>query len=557
MPGSTPPTRKHSLHYILSPTELARDAPDVPNVASPTTRPVRLRSPSPLRRAPNGHGQRPSAPRQRPTLSALPKDVLARIAMHLVVDASGVAGSPARLLPLLLVSRATSDALSLDANPVLYNRLFRATFDLGALIRRTQWMFDVNTDVAGTSNKSKLFANPRSWAIEYRDRWALARRMCSCVKQQSLDVRGVSNRRYIGTDLWALWFLWTENDQKNIKFLTERCNFQQWIMLYYSDDMLRDSLKKGLPIETAEKSLGILTACYSGADLFGEMSLAEIDEKIFMMRPYVFACFNYEMCYGPWQYKRLPLCKPDCKDHAPLPSHCSHYNRFGHSHMRAPPRFSLPAYLAFLKLLERHPDRVGLKVVGNTFFQGEKRGSGLFAWTHIMPSLYHDTEWQRNTTCQDPHTSPGLPPLTYYGRLQGFWRGNLLFYDFDSYRQMLAGNTAAVYTGTFSQHAVELELVETVIRIREEEAGGHGSVLYAGYSPDEDTEEEQAYIRRGYGHQVLTGDDIYAREEPGWTKEILLSGGVRHSWGWSRVRGRIRAWDGLMTLTVGHSVGTV
>ncbi|GMK54940.1 hypothetical protein CspeluHIS016_0115260 [Cutaneotrichosporon spelunceum] len=308
----------------------------------------------------------------------------------------GHAGRPSRLLQLLKTSRALHLALNFDANPVLYNRLLRVTFDLGALVRRTQWMFDVDTDIPGTSHKTELFPNPRSWAMEYRDRWELRNHMRACIAHQSINVLGLSTRENRGTDMWGLGFLWTENG------------------------------------------------------------------------------------------------------------------------------------------------RVGLKSDSTVF---QDTGRGVFSLTYIMNSLYHDTDWQRNTVCQNPLTSPGLRPLTFHSRLTGLWRGNLLFYDFDAYRQMLSGNMRSLYTGTFTQHAVVLDLQETVIRLRTDD------LRFA----DEETEEEQALIKSGYGHQVLTGDVIYDREPPGWTKEILLSGGCRSAWGWLRIRGRVRAWDGLVILSIGHS----
>jgi hypothetical protein len=143
----------------------------------------------------------------------MPTDILGRIAYHVVVESDEHAGRPSLLLPLIYASRVLNDALTFENNPVLYNRLFRATFDLGALVRRTQWMFDVNTDVPGTSRKTELFGNPRSWAIEYKHRWELRRRMRACIAHQSVNVPGVSSREHLDTDMWALWFLWTENGE--------------------------------------------------------------------------------------------------------------------------------------------------------------------------------------------------------------------------------------------------------------------------------------------------------------------------------------------------------
>lgn len=313
--------------------------------------------------------------------------------------------------------------------------------------------------------------------------------------------------------------------------------------------MLKDSLDPGFPVDSPTKALGIWTALLSGTDLFAERSATEVDEKIYMLRPYVFGCPKYEMLYAPWQHRRLPLCAKDCTEHTSMTTYSAPYTRFGHQHTRAPPFFILGSYLLFLRLVERHPGRIGIKP-GSTWFvapadsrkssprPGSAAGSvhngysngntydpGLFSKTHLMPSIYHDHEWQRNTTCQDPHTSAGLPPLTFLGKMQGYWRGNLLFFDFQSYRQMLDEGVTPLYTGTFATHAIEMEINETVIRVRSEDVGGDGPLLFAGFK-DEDSDEEVEKVAAGYGHQVLTGDEITAPEAPGWTKEILISGFV-------------------------------
>ncbi|GMK59067.1 hypothetical protein CspeluHIS016_0700820 [Cutaneotrichosporon spelunceum] len=481
----------------------------------------------------------------RPALKDLPKEILAAIAIELVVDDEGNGQQPSAMTSLLYTCRDIYAKLEFDNNPVLYNRLFRVTFDLGALVRRTQWMFDVKTDIPGTSKKTELFANPRSWAIEYKDRWSLRNRMRSCVRHDKINLDSID------TDLWALWFLWTENDKKNFKFLHDECLFYKWIMVNYKDDMLSDSLKTGYPRDTPVKALGIWLAMLSCSDLYGERTPAEVDEKIYLLRPYAFACFKYEMTYAAWHHRKLPLCKPGCTDHSGVSSYTAQYNRFGHSHRRAPPHFVLGAYLCYMRILERQPGRIGMKAASSTRFLDEG-STGLFSVNQLMPSVYHDPEWQRNTVCQDPHTSPGLPPLTFHGRLEGFWRGRLLFFDFDAYRQMLAGNMSAVYTGTFATHAVELEIRETVIQVREEDVGGTGSLLNAGFA-DEETEEEQERIRTGYGHKVLAANELGQADPAGYTKEILLSGGARSCWGWSRVRGRVRSWDGLVQISIGKS----
>jgi hypothetical protein len=130
-----------------------------------------------------------------------------------VVDDDGTAGKPSLLLPILQTSKALNEALRFDDNPVLYNRLFRATFDVNALVRRTQWMFDANPDSPATSRKTELFGNPRTWATEYKDRYELRNRMRAAIAYQSVNVPGISTPEALNTDMWALWFLWTENGE--------------------------------------------------------------------------------------------------------------------------------------------------------------------------------------------------------------------------------------------------------------------------------------------------------------------------------------------------------
>ena len=203
---------------------------------------------------------------------------------------------------------------------------------------------------------------------------------------------------------------------------------------------------------------------------------------------------------------------------------------------------------------------MGLKPGSSTFATPPDSAPipGLFSITRLLPSIYHDREWQRNSVCQDPHTSPGLPPLTFRGEIEGFWRCKFLFYDFDMYRQILAGNIRGVYTGTFAEQATEMQLKETVIKVKKEDVGGKGPLLCAGFDIDgegHDPEEEREKIQQGYGHELCLDED--EPDEPGWTKEILISGIARSSWGYCDVRGRIRAWDGLVILACSYVVSVL
>lgn len=394
-------------------------------------------------------------------------------------------------------------------------------------------------------------------------------------------------------------------DGRNAAFLARECRYQEWVGLYYRDDVLPESLQPGYPRDTGDKALGIWCALLSGTDQFVEQTPEEVDEKIFLLRPYVFACAKYDITYAPTHHRRLPLGPgPEGPAAAATPaaqgagqaqggaaaaaaaadlatrSKAVPYKRFGYTWRRAPPHFVLGAYLVFLRMLERQPDRIPLSAASSTGFSTDSDthtgGPGLFGVTRILPSIYHDREWQRNSVCQDPRSSPGLPALTFAGELNGFWRGKFLFFDFELYRQILAGDLRSLYTGTFAVQVAELELRETVVRVRKEDIGGDGPLLAAGFRDVEadQGDAEQARIKAGYGRQVLQENEYNTPDEPGWTKEILISGRVSafpfstfscHSHQWGRqwltdqcftefgpgwVRGRVRAWDGLVILAM-------
>ncbi|WWD16640.1 hypothetical protein CI109_101070 [Kwoniella shandongensis] len=547
--------RKTSLEFIITrPTsQSGSSSTSTPTMIRDGIAPVFHPAPAPSTPTPKPQttslASSSSAPKGKKTLESLPRELLALVAFHLVVDDQGYGSHPCSLLPFLHTSRTIHEAISFDNNPQLYHRLFQATFDYAALDRRYNWMVQHLSTQAGKGKKLfNLFADPRSWAIDYRSRWESCMRMRKVAEYKKVEIPGVCDKATFIADLWNVWFLLTEDDGKNLRFLNGRCHLKEFLGTYYKDNLLKESLVPGYPRETGDKSLAIWCSLFAGIDTIGEDNAAEVDEKIFMLRPYVFACAKYDVTYAPWHHRKLPLCAPDCTDHEPdltLRSKAMTYKRFGYSWKRVPPHFILGVYVGFMRLLERHSDRVGLKAGSSTFSSTpfEAGLPGLFSAIQTMESPLHDREWQRNTMCQDPHTSQGLPPLTYRGQIQGYWRGKFLFYDFDLYRQILAGDMRGVYTGTFAEQVAEMELKETMVKVREEDVGGKGPLLCAGFQEEGgETDEEQERIQAGYGNELCDDAD---EVEKGWTKEILISGRV--------MRGRVRSWDGLVILDLHYS----
>lgn len=106
-----------------------------------------------------------------------------------------------------------------------------------------------------------------------------------------------------------------------------------------------------------------------------------------------------------------------------------------------------------------------------------------------------------------------------------------------------------MYEGAYGHQDCEWIISESVINVKYDRLGGSGSFLSAGFRIDQTAEEATAEARmtpdeRGWEPCV----DENAPDKPGWTKEILLTGQARHSWGTSEIYGRVRMWDGLVIM---------
>lgn len=117
-----------------------------------------------------------------------------------------------------------------------------------------------------------------------------------------------------------------------------------------------------------------------------------------------------------------------------------------------------------------------------------------------LTSVDHDRDLARLFACANPRSSPGLRPLFYAGQFAGNWEGRFCFFDFDSYREMLAGRMRSLYEGPFGEQPQVWKLEEKIVRIPYgEKEGGRGPTLAAGFLSHE--EEEALDLERSQEHQ--------------------------------------------------------
>lgn len=536
--------------------------------------------------------------------------------------------NPSHLLPLLELCRSTYHALSFHQNPSFYARLYRMIFDSAAVDRRwNQPSLPRDQFQHHSSHPPQPYRHPeapsyssssaapgvgifrvddRLLADEYRDRISLIRRMKMVARYQRLDVNGITRRSDVERDLWAIWFMITEHDVKNIHILESLACVAQYAIVIYHSLILAGATKPGFPEVTVETSLFNWIIYRLGLDRGLELSSEEIDEKIFIHRPWVFACHRYPSLIAPWIFRNLPInsvanteedfiamSRPNAFMSDLSPKKMSvPVQRFGRTWEILPPSHVDASALMLLGLVDRFPevatlakkpDAPGMHEFFHRSFQSSSSSSSRGNRTYPsdsparrpsssrhdehdqarehpyndrpIQSNDYDDEFIRSLSCASPIDSQGLPPLFYRGKIQGHWKGRTLFMDFDAYRSVLAGNLRSLYDGAFGFGEQEWTLEESVINVKIDKVGGDGPSLAAGFLLDEEGNElemdpsEDAETR---GWEPCL--DEHAPDRPGWTKEILVSGRGHSYEGEFIVKGRVRSWDGLLTLWV-HIAG--
>ncbi|CAO1624611.1 unnamed protein product [Jaminaea pallidilutea] len=487
-----------------------------------------------------------------------------------------------------------------------------------------------------------------------------------------------------------------ENDGRN-KAALQWAGIKGYLALFHQE-LLESALEPGYPPANEDKALAmhIDYLLLDPTDLAAQ-SKDQAEEKLFVLRPFVFASHKYEGFYAPWTLKALPLRRLEDSKHAmeevekargataplmaaareaeaasssvlgqrpgstsgappesvasmladgdaqepPNPfmadlaprvrsttiTHC------GQTLILRPPILAHAAYFMFFMLVESAPDVVELTAitgrgaepgtvnrrpnndgemrpptqlgllhpslsggrVGEVIIENsEVRGKSILG----LQSEDHDQDLTRLMACHNPYASIGLRPCFFKTTFTGTWEGRFCFFDFNSYREMLAGRMQSLYEGPFGEQPQVWKLKEHFVRVGEghRQEGGNHSVIGAGYGPDESVEEllqqprtleearensrqlyngkrradsegKQTSGRSSSGHRTDRPSDYEAYPQfdeddggisagfghidgdaSGERYEMLISGIGHSAWGRFALRGRVRAWDGMLIL---------
>jgi len=235
---------------------------------------------------------------------------------------------------------------------------------------------------------------------------------------------------------------------------------------------------------------------------------------------------------------------PFLADLTPRPRTCV-VRQCGQTFELVPPILAHAACFSFFAKVETDPAVIGLTAIldgaeGNAETgptrgeapieprQATKAGEGSQSQTGPLPlalpahksplsltSVDHDRDLARLFACANPRSSPGLRPLFFAGQFSGSWEGRFCFFDFDSYREMLAGRMRSLYEGPFGEQPQVWKLEERIVRIPYgHKEGGRGPTLSAGYLSSEEEEAlEQERIQEQMNKVERMKEHLRRREE--------------------------------------------
>lgn len=240
------------------------------------------------------------------------------------------------------------------------------------------------------------------------------------------------------------------------------------------------------------------------------------EERMFVLRPYVFAPQQYELCFAPWTIANLPILDPVppiTRDNPFIADLTPKARKTTVYHFGRPIDISGPllAHAAILLFFVKRPGAKktedsglllpiqALLAQNNTQGQGqatqalpgtngiangdgtqpqpsqpalpvarvidedEEDGDETFGAIRdlVSNSANHDRDFARLRSCFDPFSCKGMKRSAWRGSWEGSWEGNFSFFDFEAFKEMLAGKSSALYEGDFGEQAQVWRLSET------------------------------------------------------------------------------------------------
>ncbi|KAH0834087.1 hypothetical protein J3R83DRAFT_11372 [Lanmaoa asiatica] len=346
---------------------------------------------------------------------SVPQEVLEHIAF--LAGTQSLVGPPSDLPSLLLTCRDIYQALSLEANPYLYARIFCSKFDTSSVFRR----------LGSHVNAPRVLAN------ELKKRWLHLRLIRARTNSRIGHAEPHQPSPALIDLLWLAYLMMLENDGKNERQLVDYAEMDVWLMEYWFDDEGASSaahmiLRNAWPIEDEKNSIAMWLFWFLLRPSLIMRNITRFPHIKTIMKLTALAanhvCFLIEFFVMHLLIQSLikyPICRPSWTEFLPRteailpPSVITH---FSEAYRLNPPTLAPAAILTFITLALRIlvPAQAG-------HAEGLPLRSPASLSLTMRRSEDWDTDWYR---CINVGQSDrcGTPSEAYIlGSMDGVWEG--------------------------------------------------------------------------------------------------------------------------------------
>ncbi|KAL1746601.1 hypothetical protein HDZ31DRAFT_81088 [Schizophyllum fasciatum] len=449
---------------------------------------------------------------------SIPPEILEEIAVTTAVF-DGMR-PPTTLAALSLVDRRTRAFLSLSSNTSLAALLFPLYFDVSALRRRL-----------GLDRVTNAFL-----ANELRRRF-------QCMKRMRTGDDALAHKANPDATLGLLAFsytLMTENAGKNLRFLLEYAHLDKWIDTYWFNEqgasrVVEDLRRDRWPQENLCNTFAMwvlwLLMGSDAAQLSDEVSTVDII-KIFAL--------------GAHRYPPTLLRWGSFDATEDYPRDATPY----YEDIRlSPPPSSTPSILVFLTIVNRLVNRPGYTL----------SDSAIGPSTPTFDGVEWDADWARSID-RPISLHASISDVYRPTSVEGVWQGLFTYTEFTSYAGLLAGAPPpTLQRSIVVRHRQTWKLREYHLQLAPDDPASLSARVPLG-SPLRSHVPRGARMVEGEGGLTVTdaSGKVFEYARPalnddgsprGPVCDIIIAGEGHSSWGQFSLFGRIRPWDGFISIS--------